>query len=343
MTMKKIGFYNYYDYYNNNRMFDPNFVSGIGDDLTYPLKFLAYELKKRGIEVSTIDTHPLDEYDAIVFLDFPTCNNRYFQELIRKKTDNMYLFIFENELVRPDNWDPKNYRFFQKVFSWNDNFVDDMKIFKFFLPNRLPNKISFNNEKRSKLCCLIAGNKSSPHEKELYTERIKAIRWFENNAPDSFDLYGHGWDINLFSGVLSPLNRIELMTKMFAPSFPSYKGSITSKKDVLKQYRFSICYENARDIPGYISEKIFDCFFAGCIPVYWGASNITDYIPENTFIDMRKFSDYSELFKFLKQLSEDDYLNYLHAIEEFLHSEKILPFGAKYFANVIFIEILNQN
>ena len=52
-----------------------------------------------------------------------------------------------------------------------------------------------------------------------------------------------------------------------------------------KNISFAICYENARDIPGYITEKIFDCFFAGCVPIYWGgAPNVTDHIPANTFI-----------------------------------------------------------
>ena len=93
------------------------------------------------------------------------------------------------------------------------------------------------------------------------------------------------------------------------------------------------------DIPGYISEKIFDCFFAGCVPVYLGASNITDFIPSDTFIDRRKFSGYSELFDYMNGLSESDYLNYQHSIKRFLKSQKILPFGADYFVNLILQEI----
>ncbi len=114
---------------------------------------------------------------------------------------------------------------------------------------------------------------------ELYSERIRAIRWFEKNQPSQFDLYGKGWDLTLppnlspFRPVLQPLYDLVF------PHYPSYRGGITSKRAILKHYKFSICYENARDIPGYITEKIFDCFFAGCVPVYLGASNVTDYIP----------------------------------------------------------------
>jgi hypothetical protein len=49
-------------------------------------------------------------------------------------------------------------------------------------------------------------------------------------------------------------------------NYLSYKGKIDSKKDTLEKYKFSICYENARDTPGYITEKIFDCFFAANSP-----------------------------------------------------------------------------
>ena len=47
-----------------------------------------------------------------------------------------------------------------------------------------------------------------------------------------------------------------------------------------------------------VSEKIFDCFAAGNVPIYWGASNVTDYIPEDCFIDMRSFSSFEELYQF---------------------------------------------
>ena len=150
--------------------------------------------------------------------------------------------------------------------------------------------------KKKKLCTLIASNKSASHPLELYTERIKAIRWFENNHPEDFDLYGKGWDKHNFQGKflginLARLNRLKFLTKLLRPDYPSYKGEVKSKKKTYEKYKFSICYENVRDFKGYITEKIFDCFFGGCIPVYWGAQNITDHIPQNTFINKKKFKN----------------------------------------------------
>jgi hypothetical protein len=186
---------------------------------------------------------------------------------------------------------------------------------------------------------MIAGNKKNSQPRELYSERIKAIRWFERNQPEFFDLYGKGWDLPLpsrlkpFKPVLRPI------FSLFSTKYSSYRGEITSKRAILRQYKFSICYENVRDIPGYITEKIFDCFFAGCVPIYLGASNVTDYISEQTFIDKRKFSDYSELFEYLHELTEEEYINYTQAIEDFIISDKILPFSAQYFVNMVINEI----
>ena len=69
---------------------------------------------------------------------------------------------------------------------------------------------------------------------------------------------------------------------------------IDRKIDVLKKYRFCICYENIKDVSGYVTEKIFDAFWAGCIPVYLGADNISDHVPKNCFISRRDFGSDEE-------------------------------------------------
>lgn len=152
-----------------------------------------------------------------------------------------------------------------------------------------------------------------------------------------------GWDRHYFQGSLSRLNRFKLLTGLLKLDYPSYKGAIKSKREILQKYKFAICYENVRDIPGYITEKIFDCFFAGCVPVYWGAPNITDHIPADTFIDRRAFKSYEELYNYLKNMSDEDYIDYLDAIKNFIKSDKIYPFSAKCFAKTLIKETIRTN
>jgi len=335
-----IGFFNYYEIYNNNRMFK-DVSSPIGDDLSYPTVYLSKFAKTKNIRVSTIDTEPLESYDAILFMEFPTFKNEYFRQLISNKFENVYLIILESEVIRPDNWNTENHKYFKKIFTWNDDFVDGKKYIKNYWPNKIPENLDFGLNKKTKFCTLVAGHKFKSHPLELYTERVKAIRWFERNHPEDFDLYGIGWDKHRFKGVLSLLNRFEVLTTLLKPKYPSYRGTVKSKRDVLQKYKFAICYENARDISGYITEKIFDCFFAGCVPVYWGAPNVTDHIPEDTFIDRRKLRNYEELYGYLKNMPDKEYMGYLDAIKNFIKSDKIYPFSAECFADTLINEIIS--
>lgn len=313
----------------------------IGDALLYPFVYLAEFAKAKNIKVSTIDTQPLENYNAIFFMEFPTFKNKYFKQLINNKFEYLYLLIFESEIIRPDNWDIENHKYFKKIFSWNDDWIDRENHIKYSLPNKIPVDLNFDLKIKSNLCTLIAGHKFKPHALELYTERVKAIRWFEQNHPEDFDLYGMGWDRHFFQGLLSRLNRFKFLTGLLKPNYPSYRGSIESKREILQKYKFAICYENVKDIPGYITEKIFDCFFAGCVPVYWGAPNVTDHIPADSFIDRRDFKNYEELYHYLKNMPDNEYTGYLDSIKNFIGSDKIYPFSAECFAETIVDEVMN--
>lgn len=59
-----------------------------------------------------------------------------------------------------------------------------------------------------------------------------------------------------------------------------------NSKELIKiysEYKFIICFENSKT-DGYITEKIFNVFLSGSIPIYDGAPNITDYIVSGSFI-----------------------------------------------------------
>ena len=182
-----------------------------------------------------------------------------------------------------------------------------------------------------------------PDERELYSERVKAIRWFETNALKDFSLYGNGW--------LVPQKRLGKSGKwryrlekvlpflLGNAVFPSYKGPAQNKFEVLAKARFCICFENAKDIPGYITEKIFDSLFAGCIPIYWGEPRIQDIVPQACFIDFRQFltsaNPYQELYQYLSKMAEQDFMAYQEAGRQFLASPAFKPYSSEAFADAI--------
>ena len=257
-----------------------------------------------------------------------------------------YLMMLEPPLICPANAFPStNYR---KVFTWNDSLVDGRRNIKINLPNPKFQTVKVDLIQRERFCCIIAGNKAPAQydERELYSERVNAIRWFERNAPQDFDLYGIDWNLPPaspgFSGKLMRRLFRHLPSTLRIKPFPLYRGKVAQKIDVLSCTRFSLCYENIRDIPGYISEKIFDCFFAGCVPVYWGANNIADYVPPECFIDRRYFADMSALYTFLKAMDKQTYLGYQQRIAAFLTSEAAKAFSAETFAETIVSTIVQD-
>ncbi len=340
-----LGFYNFYRSYNRNRMLtDP--ASPIGDDLGYPTFYLAQELKKLGHRAATIDTDDLEKFDAVVFLDYPTMLNPHFRKLVHEKFPKIYLFLLESPAIRLGNWNKKNHEPFRKVFTWNPTWVDEKKYFRFYLPNKLPTPMAYAPSKTEKFCCTIASHKYGKHPHEIYTERVKAIRWFEQNHPDEFDLYGIGWD-RFFSKQLPTVNPVLSVAYRKFPllpcwkTFPSYRGPVKSKRETLRQYKFSLCYENSI-FPGYLTEKIFDALFAGSVPVYLGDPEVEKSIPSSAFVNKKNFGSYEKLYNFLRNMEPAEYENYRKAIHEFVFGPAIYPFSAEAFADLIVRQIVND-
>lgn len=259
-----------------------------------------------------------------------------------------YLLMLETPQVCTANGIAKNLERYRKIFTWNDALVDG----QYFIKANFPNPIhvhpvdGFLN--RDRFCCLISSNRTLAVQDEriLYPERVRAIRWFETHAPQDFDLYGVDWNMPVMrGGLVGKLERrIWRVLGRFVKwrPFPSYRGRVAHKRDVLARTRFAICYENVRDLPGYITEKIFDCFFSGCVPVYWGASNITDHIPADCFVDRRQFSDTGEVYHFLKAMTEQEFRGYQQRIAAFLQSDAAYPFSSEFFAETIVTTIVQD-
>jgi hypothetical protein len=165
----------------------------------------------------------------------------------------------------------------------------------------------------------IAGLRYRPIARERYQARLRAIEAFSGRA--DFDLYGEGWDTR----------HPAVDTDLFEAARRVYRGTVVDKRKLLARYRFALVYENAR-FPGYISEKLFDCFYARCIPVYSGAPDIAQYVPPSTFIDVRQFPSFPELERFLRHITEADAQRYIEAAHSFLISPAFENWCADRFA-----------
>ncbi len=318
-----------------NKQFDYKdpFRSPNGD--LYLFHLLRTRLAEHGYDLGTQDVHPPENSDFVLFNEMPTR---------RVPTRGArYLLLFESEVIRPDNWDLARHHDFDRIFTWNDAFLDGRKYFKINFTRDMKSVPPDAPGERDKFCVVIAGNKYvRPHPLELYSRRIEAIRWFERNHPADFDLYGIGWEAPLTLKSIAKAFLYGRPSYIFSRRFPSYHGAVQDKIATLRRYKFSICFENARGIPGYITEKIMDCILAGCVPVYWGAPNIDEHVPARAFVDFRNFKSYEELHRYLKGMSEGEYRGYRDAAAEFTTSAQARRFSNEFFADQVLNAILED-
>ena len=79
----------------------------------------------------------------------------------------------------------------------------------------------------------------------------------------------------------------------------------------LQQYKFNICPENTKS-EGYVTEKIFECLYSGCIPIYsgWSKNPEPDIINPNIILIYDEFDSQNNksVFNEIKKLHENDRL-----------------------------------
>lgn len=291
---------------------DPRFNM---ERLIQPLQALQKACIKLGHTLKSGDlTDDLHDVDYFLCFDIPW-NRVEFPNLFLYPHHKRMVFLWEPPTVKPFNYVRKHHTIFEKIFTWNDDLVDHKKYIKFYYPYpqlaMIEHCVAFN---KRRLCTLVACNKHSDHPDELYSKRKAIITFFEKMNTDDFCFYGKSWP---------------------AEDYRCYGGSLRDKLEVLKHYKFCICYENMANINGYVTEKIFDCFAAGCVPVYWGAHNIEHYVPKTCFIDRRDFLSDEDLYKLLKNMTDDEYQAYIENIHSYLKGSKAFLFSTEHFIDII--------
>jgi hypothetical protein len=69
-------------------------------------------------------------------------------------------------------------------------------------------------------------------------------------------------------------------------------------------YVFAVAIEN-EGIDGYVTEKLINPLLAGCIPIYWGAPDVSNYYNPRAFLNIRDFDSYEACIKYAYELSDE--------------------------------------
>jgi len=109
--------------------------------------------------------------------------------------------------------------------------------------------------------------------KQLHDQRLGVLVALAECG--AIEVFGSGWD-RLQDLPVAWATALKPHTRIF-------RGPCKSKHQTMRGYRMALVFENV-DCPGYITEKVVDAMAAGCVPLYRGASDITDYIPSTSII-----------------------------------------------------------
>jgi hypothetical protein len=174
--------------------------------------------------------------------------------------------------------------------------------------------------------------------------RVRILEWYEHHARADFHLYGQGWDRpaalpGRLGRVVNQLRKIAARLLPVSSPYVTWRGLVEDKQAILARSRFCIAHENCRDLEGYVTEKLFDAFRAGCVPVYVGPKEIADLVPSGCFIDGRAYETPADLDAHLRTIDDANYRGYQERIRAFLQSSQARPFSLDFFTETIVREI----
>ena len=215
--------------YLRNKAFDLSDPDLNQDNRIHHTALLKQELFKKGFDLSTHDINRPEDSSLVIYSEIPE----------NEVSEKALLILLEAPATVERNWNIDKHKKFIKVFTYNDDLLSlnsliEKKYIKIKWPAVLsvPEFVPFSE--REKGFVLVCANKYSHHPQELYSERRKIIRFFENrmknlgmlNFSGSNPLGSLGGDQistrspTLISGYLS--------ASRIAPGSPGMSGSLVN-------------------------------------------------------------------------------------------------------------------
>lgn len=179
--------------------------------------------------------------------------------------------------------------------AWNgDIYTDPLYYFQFSSPRMDADDLRALVAAKSKPCVLVASYRRK-FDRYIGTRNVDLCEYRQRIATelqtryDFCDIFGKNWPGDV---------------KISGESRNAPGNSWHDVKlDILKDYAFNLCMENTL-IENYVTEKIWDAYRSGCVPLYFGhGSGIQAVLREGSFVDCSEITSISELHDRLSSMS----------------------------------------
>lgn len=244
---------------------DPSSLSGAAQSLGFDL-------------VNSADENP----DVVVCVDFQKSALSAIRQAKSRKIPTV-LIVNEPEVVIPEHSQLRILNAFDRVLKvGRPDSQPALKWPQTWLP------IASNKERLDRVV-LVNADKWSFVRGQHYWLRAATSSQFEN-----VDVFGFGWErtawvrmahriFELWRTVASNTwPNLRGVTKILATPL-NYMGSVSDKNSAMANYKVALVVENSSE---FLTEKLFDAWFAGCIPVYVGPPVEAFGIPRSLVIQV---------------------------------------------------------
>ena len=269
--------------------------------------------------------------DVAVFWDCPRMDDPDLRRCLSQAIPFL-LVISENLHLQPHATYRELKPLAQKILTYDLDEVDGQKVF--WLPYFLDIQAGRRNRglvlghSRSHLLGMVNSWKKSEMPGDLYGKRNRLAIQAGKILKGEMFLAGSGWDrhqVHSLKWQRSLAKRCPpLARSIFRWPNSAYRGVLdlgNAKLEALATCEFALVPENCSSLRGYITEKIFNALFAGCIPIYEGHPEATRWLPPETFVPMERFSSGAQLVQFLRAMTREEKEAYREAGTRFLEGK----------------------
>lgn len=242
------------------------------------IKLIKHERKLRGIVASgnRLDT-PIVQYNFWQVAADDSWFARFMRHrgILTDKKISLYSVFGDRNLIKYDTRDVKLF-----VTGENVHFGD----FKIFSDNMLADKeidlsmgFDYFDDERYIRFPLWLRTQFAPEmsEKDII-QRVQELRYPTIGERMKFacliSRYDWGGTRSAIYEKLQHIDTIHCPSKVIHNDDSLISEFNDDKNAYMQQFCFNICPENSNAY-GYVTEKIFDAIYAGCIPIYWGSYN----------------------------------------------------------------------
>jgi len=239
------------------------FLPAWGNSSIELLEAMSLQTPQNSCEWKTIKgTKDIFEADAFILQDYTTAEMESFL-----KINNLWekTFYFSREV--PGAGPIKNYPGTHE-YSYLDG--SSYLFTKWIYPNEHNGGIStsydaltnYSASKKRNMLCVQSAKRILPG----HNMRLDFIEEFCTIAPESFDLYGGITQDETFKNFSNLERLIE-----------------NNKFQTCAEYKYCLAFDNGK-YANYFGTQFTDSLLSWCVPIYWGAPNIEEFFPADSYI-----------------------------------------------------------